>query len=174
MSVDDVKALCTRKGWKTGRSGCFEKGAVPPNKGKKMPFNPNSARTQFKKGQRPSNTKRPGDEYISSKDGYTYLCIPETNPHTGFEHRFVLKHRYLWERENGPIPADHCLKSIDGNKQNCDPANWLCIPRALLPRLSGRWSINYNDAPDELKPILLAAARLQHAARTRRRARSDA
>lgn len=179
VSIDDVKALCTRKGWKTGRTGCFEKGMVPLNKGKRCPEgkggrHPNARRTQFKKGQRPRNTRQPGHEYISAADGYTYLCIAETNPHTGFEHRFVMKHRYLWEQIHGPVPLGHCLKSIDGNRQNTDPDNWICIPRALLPRLSGRWSLAYDDAPPELKPILLATAKLQHAARVKRHGASNA
>lgn len=139
-----------------------------------MPFNPNSARTQFKKGQRPPNTKRPGAEYVSAKDGYTYLCVPERNPHTGFEHRFVMKHRYLWEQVNGPVPAGMCLKSLDGNRSNCDPANWLCIPRSMLPRLSGRWSIPYDSAPDELKPLILATARLQARSKARKKRSSAA
>lgn len=170
VSADSIKAICTRKGWKTGRTGCFVKGQTPVNKGKKMPFHPNSARTRFKKGQRPQNTKKPGDEYVSSKDGYVYLCVPETNPHTGFEHRFVLKHKYLWEQKNGPVPAGHCLKSRDGNRQNTDPSNWMCIPRSMLPRLSGRWTLPYDQAPDELKPLVLAAAQLKHTAKSKRRA----
>lgn len=137
-----------------------------------MPYNAASARTQFKKGNRPQNTKKPGDEYVSAKDGYTYLCIAEQNPHTGFEHRFVMKHLHLWEQENGPVPEGHCLKSRDGNRSNTDPSNWICIPRALLPRLAGRWSIPYDQAPDELKPAVLATARLEHAAREARSNRS--
>lgn len=133
-----------------------------------MPFNAASARTQFKKGQRPKNTKKPGDEYVSAKDGYVYLCVPQTNPHTGFQHRFVLKHRYLWEQLNGPVPEGFCLKSRDGDRQNCDPSNWMCIPRAMLPRLSGRWSLGYDQAAPELKPVVLAVAQLQHGAKQRR------
>lgn len=135
-----------------------------------MPYHPNSARTRFKPGQRPHNTRKPGDEYVCAKDGYVYLCIPETNPHTGFEHRFVLKHKYLWGQANGPIPEGHCLKSRDGNRQNTDPSNWMCIPRSMLPRLSGRWTLPYDQAPDELKPLVLATAKLKHTAKTARRA----
>lgn len=173
--LDHIRALCTRRGWKTGRNGRFVKGQVPANKGKRCPpgkggRHPNARLTQFKPGQRPKNTKKPGDEYVSSKDGYVYLCIPETNPHTGFDHRFVLKHKYLWEQANGPVPEGHCLKSRDGNRQNTDPSNWMCIPRSMLPRLSGRWTLPYDDAPDELKPLVLATAKLKHAAHEKRRA----
>lgn len=130
-----------------------------------MPYNAASARTQFKKGHLPHNTRKPGDEYISSKDGYTYLCVPDTNPHTGFEHRFVLKHKYLWEQANGPVPDGMCLKSVDGNRQNCDPCNWQLIPRSMLPRLSGGWSVGYDQAEPEVRPAIMAVAKLEHRAR---------
>jgi hypothetical protein len=54
---------------------------------------------------------------------------------------------------------------------NTDPANWELIPRALLPRLNGRHTLAYDPAPAELKPALLATAKLEHAARTLRRTR---
>lgn len=174
ISVEDIKALCTRRGWLTGRTGCFAKGSEPHNKGKPCPpgtggRHRNSRKTQFKKGQRPHTTKYPGYEYVDRKDGYVYLCVPETNPHTGFEHRFVLKHKHLWEKLNGPVPEGHCLKSRDGIRTNTDPANWFLIPRAMLPRLSGRWGTNYDTAPAELKPALLAIAKLETKARSIRK-----
>lgn len=114
-------ALCKRNGWSTGRDGRIQKGNVPPNKGKKMPYNANSARTQFKKGQLPRNTKFLGHERLS-KDGYVEISIDQENPHTGFERRYVLKHKYLWEKENGPVPSGMCLKSVDGSRSNTDPS----------------------------------------------------
>jgi hypothetical protein len=168
VSLDHIKALCTRRGWSTGRTGCFEKGAVPANKGKKMPFNAASARTQFKKGQRPHNTKEAGAEYVSASDGYVYISVNETNPHTGFERRFVMKHKFLWEQLHGPIPEGMCLKSIDGNRQNSDPSNWQLISRSMLPRLSGgphRRHMNYDEAPAELRPTIMAIAKLEQTAR---------
>jgi hypothetical protein len=167
VSVDALKALCLRKGWRTGRTGGFEPGHVPDNKGKKMPFNPGSARTQFKPGQTPANAKPLGHERVDAKDGYVYLLVAETNPHTGAGRRYVFKHRHLWEQVNGPVPAGHRLKSLDGNRQNTDPSNWIAIPHGMAPRLSGRWHVGYDAAPDELKPVILAVARLDHAARLR-------
>lgn len=166
MTHDNLKALCTRKGWKTGRSGCYIPGTVPANKGRKMPFNPNSARTQFKQGGVPANTKYLGHEYIP-KDGYIRISVAETNPHTGFERRYAMKHRHLWEQVNGPLQPGMCLKSLDGNRQNADPANWQAIPRALLPRLAGRHTLGYDAAEPELRPVILAAARLHHRVRER-------
>jgi len=165
LTVDNIKSLCTRRGWKTGRTGCFAKGSVPANKGKKMPFNPASARTQFKKGQVPRNAKPVGHERIDNKQGYVWILVAERNPHTGYDRRFVFKHRHLWEQVNGPLPDDHVLKCLDGNKLNCDPSNWEAVPRAILPRLAGKWSVPYDSAPDELKPAIMAVAKLQHAVR---------
>ena len=77
----------------------------------------------------------------------------------------INKHRYLWEQLNGPVPEGHVLKCLDGNKLDTDPSNWVAIPRALLPRLNGRWSsLKYDDAPEELKPTLMLMAKIKHAA----------
>jgi hypothetical protein len=163
-------ALCKRKGWVTGRDGRIQKGNVPSNKGKKMPYNPNSARTQFKKGQLPLNTKFLGHERVS-KDGYIEISIDQENPHTGFERRYVLKHKHLWENENGPVPTGMCLKCLDGNRLNTDPSNWTLIRRALLPFMNGHRGPNYDSAAPEVKPAVLTLAKLRHARFSRARGR---
>lgn len=164
VSKAALTALCKRKGWRTGRTGCFEKGMVPANKGKKMPFDPNSAATRFRPGHLPANYRGPGHESVR-RDGYIWLIVAETNPYTGAATRPVQKHRWLWEKVNGPIPDGHVLKCLDGDRLNTDPANWEAIPRALMPRLAGRWRMPYDDAPAELKPTLLVIAKVEHAAR---------
>lgn len=161
VSLQNFTALCKRKGWLTGRTGQFNPGQEPANKGKKMPYNANSARTRFQKGQRPHNTKGPGHEMLCPKDGYIYMIVAERNPHTGAETRRVLKHKWLWEQTHGPVPDGMCLKCLDGDRTNTDPANWELISRALLPRLDGRFGRGYEAAPDELKPTLLATAKLE-------------
>lgn len=164
VSLANFKALCTRRGWKTGRTGCFVKGQPAPNKGKTMPFHENSARTRFQKGQRRGRAnhlyKPIGTERIS-KDGYLERKIHDGLP---LQSRWRAVHLIRWEEVNGPIPEGHCLKSVDGDRLNTDPANWMAIPRALLPRLNGRWSLGYDEAEPELKPYVLAVARLRQAA----------
>ena len=162
-----IKALCKRKGWMTGRTGCFSAGQTPHNKGKPFPAardHPNCRKTQFKKGQEPHNTNFLGHERVS-KDGYVEVSIEQTNPHTGYHRRYVLKHRHEWERANGPVPEGHALKCLDGDKTNCAPANWEAVPRALLPRLAGgnryKRHLAFDDAEPEIKPIILATAKLR-------------
>lgn len=171
VSAHNLHALRKRNGWRTGRTGCFEKGQEPHNLGKSMPFNPRSAATQFKKGHRPHNTNYLGHERVS-KDGYVEISIDERNPHTGFERRYVLKHRWLWEKANGPVPSGMALKCL-GERTNTDPSNWVLVPRAILPRLAGgrrKQHVAYDEAPDELKPAILAVAKLDHLARKKQEA----
>lgn len=168
VSQANLTALCKRRGWLTGRTGRFAKGMVPANKGKKMPYNDNSARTQFKSGNRSGMAERLykpiGTERLS-KDGYWERKIHDGMP---LQSRWRAVHLVRWEELNGPVPEGHCLKCIDGDRANTDPLNWMAIPRALLPRLNGRWGgLNYDNAEPELRPYLLAAAKLKQAARDR-------
>jgi len=169
ISLQNINALCKRNGWLTGRTGCFEKGQSPFNKGKKCPEgvggrHPNARKTQFKTGQEPHNTHYLGHER-ETVDGYIEVSVNQVNPHTGYGRTYVAKHRYEWEKANGPIPEGFALKCLDGNKHNCSPDNWEAIPRAVLARLNGgRWrkTLSYDDAPQDLKPTVMAVAKLKH------------
>ena len=164
VTADHIKALAARRRWKTGRTGCFQKGNVPANKGKKMPFNANSAATQFKKGQlrgRAREVFKPIGTERWSKEGYLERKINNDLP---FQARWRAVHLINWEAVNGPLPKGMCLKSLDGNKSNHAIENWIAIPRRMLPLLNGRHRMAYDDAPAELKPLLLSIARLQSGA----------
>jgi hypothetical protein len=175
VSASNLHALRKRKGWKTGRTGCFEEGHVPHNKGKLCPEgtggrHPNSRRTQFRKGGEPHNTKFLGHERVS-KDGYLEISIADTNPHTEFCRRYVLKHKYVWEQANGQLPEGMALKCLDGNRLNTDPSNWELVPRAVLPRLNGgrfKNRIAYDQAHPDVKPVVMAIAKLEQRASERR------
>lgn len=176
----NLHALRKRMGWRTGRTGHFTKGQVSHNMGKRCPEgvggrHPNARKTQFKKGDRPHSYRGPGHESIDPKDGYVIVIVAERNPHTGAETRPVHKHRYLWERANGPVPEGQCLKCLDGDKTNTDPSNWALISRGVLPRLNGGRATRvmaYDSAPAELKPTLLAMAKVEHLAKELRRGKA--
>jgi hypothetical protein len=169
VSQQNFNALCKRNGWLTGRTGRFEKGIVPANKGKRCApgkggRHRNAQATQFRKGNLPHNTKYLGHERIS-KDGYVEISIDEPNPHTNFERRYVLKHRWLWEQQNGPIPEGHFLKCRDGNRQNCDPSNWECLSRSVQFYLQPHRGHDYEHADEAVKPSIIAVAKLKDAVR---------
>ena len=168
VSLSALNGLCKRKGWLTGRTGRIPRGNVPHYKGKRMPVNPKSVATQFKAGQRPQTAKDVGHESVD-RYGYVMICVSESNPWTGASTRMVHKHRWLWEGQHGPVPKDHALKCLDGNRRNTDPANWQAVPRAILPRLNGRFGRNYDAAAPDVKPVILATALLEHAARVLRK-----
>lgn len=164
-----IKALCKRNRWLTGRTGQFAPGQEPANKGRRMPYHPNSAATRFRKGQRCGMANRKykpiGTERIT-RDGYVERKIHDGMP---LQSRWRAVHLINWEARHGPLPEGHALKCLDGDKSNTDPSNWEAVPRALLPRLAGRWARSYDDAPSELKPTILTIAKLAHAVRQKRK-----
>ena len=107
-----------------GRKCCFKKGHMPFNKGKKMTpeIYEIASRTFFKKGNIPANHKPIGSERIT-KDG----CIEVKTKESG---RWERKHRVVWEKENGPIPAGCNIQFKDGNPQNIDITNLYMISRS--------------------------------------------
>lgn len=169
MTKEKLHSLRKRLRIKTGRTGRFEKGHVPHSKGKKRPYNANSARTEFKKGHRPHNYRGPGHRSIGD-DGYVWIVVDQPNPWTGAKTWRVHEHRWRWEQVNGPVPEGMALKCLDGDKLNTDPGNWEAVPRGLLPRLNGKSGRNYDEAPAELKPTIMAVAKLEHRAREKLRA----
>jgi hypothetical protein len=185
ISLQNFNALCKRNGWLTGRTGCFAKGQEPPNKGKPCPpgtggRHPNARKTQFQRGERQGVAVRLykpiGTERIS-KDGYLERKIHDGMP---LQSRWRAVHLVEWEAKNGPLPAGYALKCLDGDRRNVDPSNWEAIPRGVLARLNGgrfRKTLSYDDAANELKPIVMAAAKLKHwvgELQRRRQARTSA
>lgn len=174
VSFANLKALCTRKGWLTGRTGRIEKGTVSHNKGKPMSpeIRAKCAPTMFQKGNRTGRAnhiyKPIGTERIS-KDGYLERKVHDGLP---MQSRWRAVHLINWEALHGPIPDGMCLKSRDGNRQNTDPANWELLDRALLPVLNGGgWGkLSYDEAEPEVKPALMALAKLRIAGRAIRKA----
>lgn len=170
VSLVNLISLCKRRGWLTGRDGRYEKGRVPENKGRKMPYNENSARTRFQKGTingRARERYKPIGTERRSKEGYVERKVHDGLPR---QSRWRFVHLIRWEAANGPLSAGMVLKCLDGDRTNTDPANWTPLPRALLPRLNGRHGRNYDTAPAELKPTIMAVVKLEHRARERSRA----
>ena len=162
VTLAHINSLCKRRGWKTGRTGCFPKGNVPVNKGRKGYIAPGCEKGWFRKGERrgvANKLYKPiGTERIV-KGGYLSRKVNDDMP---LQKRWKMVHVINWGAQNGPIPAGHALKCLDGNKMNTAPENWELMPRSMLPRLAGgRRGLNYDRAPAELRPALMATAKLE-------------
>lgn len=171
VTLGCLNALCKRKGWMTGRTGCFTKGAAPHNKGKPHPTRGRAATTQFKKGERRGVAvklyKPIGTERLC-KDGYLERKIHDGLP---LQSRWRAVHLIEWEAVNGLMPNGMCLKALDGDRSNTEPSNWVLVPRALLPALNGgrhKRRPSYDGAAPEMKPALLTLAKVEHRARVLR------
>jgi hypothetical protein len=99
-----------------GKNYQFKKGNVPYNYGQKMTtiIYEKLQKTMFKKGQKPHNTRKEGEE-SKSTDGYTYVKIADND--------WRLKHRVVYENVNGPVPENHVVIFKDNNLQNFDINN---------------------------------------------------
>lgn len=166
VSLTNFTALCKRKGFLTGRTGQFELGQVSHNKGRKGLHYPGSEKGWFRKGERRGMAtklyKPIGTERVS-KDGYLERKVNDDLP---LQSRWRAVHLIRWEEAHGPIPEGHALKCLDGDRTNTDPANWEAVPRGLLPRLNGIYGRGYDQAPAEIKPTIMAIAKLEHRVRS--------
>ena len=117
-----VKGYMANHKINNGLTGRFKKGNVPFNKGQKGVCAKGCERTWFKRGNLPHNTKPIGYERIT-KDGYIEVKVKMRPSNPDCNDNFVLKHRLVWERANGPIPKGCKIIFLDGDKQNFDIKN---------------------------------------------------
>lgn len=108
--------------------GRYKKGAVPLNKGKKMPPGWGGAgiKTRFKKGQKPRNTKYNGAICTRIMKGRFQKWIRIKN------NKWEELNRYNYRKHIGPIPTGMNVSYKDGDPLNCEPANLFLITRQDL------------------------------------------
>lgn len=157
-----------------GATHRFTTGHVPANKGLRRPgwTAGRMSDTQFKKGELTGSARRNwkpiGSERMHVGYRWTKVTDIQGAPWTV---NWRAMHILQWEAIHGPVPKGMALKSLDGNRLNTDPANWELVPRGLLPRLNGGRlrRLGYDEAPAELKPTIMAVAKLEHAVHARTR-----
>jgi len=165
LTVGQIKGALKNRKITSGRTGQFEKGHKSWNSGTKGQGLTGPNPGSFKKGNVPHNhtplwTERKG------KDGYIEMSVPERNPYTGFPTRYKHKHVWLWEQENGPKPKGTAVIFKDGNNRNFDRGNLMLVTRAELLAMNLH---GYKDQPAELKPSVLALAKVEARAGIRTR-----
>jgi hypothetical protein len=157
---------------RAARKHQFKKGHAPANKGLRRPgwFAGRMRETQFKKGVRSGKAAQHFMPVGTTRiiEGYQYTKISDV-PNVPYTVNWKPTHVLQWEAAHGrPVPPKHALKCLDGNRLNLDPANWACIHRSVLCRLN-KSGLDYDHAPAELRPTILALAKTRAALGARRR-----
>jgi hypothetical protein len=145
-----LKAWYGRHKFNSGVTGCFPKGNVPANKGKKGISYEGMKATQFKKGSKSANWVPIGTERIN-RDGYTEVKIADGKLNKNWK----AKHIFVWETANGPVPEGHVVIFGDGNHCNLDLSNLLLVSRKQLVRLNQNHLIQ-NDTELTKTGIIIA------------------
>lgn len=125
LSVGQIKAYLKNNKISTGRSGRFQKGDTPANKGThRGGWEP----TQFRKGNVPANHKPVGAESIKNigARGCRYVHVKVAEPN-----KWRMKHVLVWEKHNGPVPKGKVIIFLDGNQLNTDIENLRVISRGI-------------------------------------------
>ncbi|WP_312428338.1 HNH endonuclease signature motif containing protein [Lacrimispora sp.] len=130
IGANQIRAYLKNHKILTGRTGFFEKGHVPANKGTHTGgWEP----TQFKKGNTPANHKPVGTESVrcNYKKGQKYLYVKVAEPN-----RWRMKHILVWEKHHGPVPKGKIIIFLDGNVLNTDIDNLMMIDRSVHARMN--------------------------------------
>lgn len=141
-----------RRGGEVGKAYRFRPGQPPPNNGLRRPgwFSGRMRETQFKKGSRSGASAAHHVPIGSTRlvEGYVMLKVADV-PNVPYTVNWKLLHALNWERANGrPLPADHCLRFRDRNRQNCELGNLELITR--------RENMRRNSLHNYPKPIVRA------------------
>lgn len=162
ITISQVNGYIGNHGLNTGKTGRFEKGQIPLNKGKKM--SPEQyemcSKTMFKKGNIPENHRPVGSQRIT-RDGYLEIKIAEPN-------KWALKHRYLWEKKYGEIPPGHVLIFRDNDKTNVELENLILISQSENMILNSQ---GLHSATGEVKEAAVAYAKLANTTVRRKKKR---
>lgn len=138
ISVGQVDSYIGNHHLNTGRTGRFQKGNEPYNKGKKGACAAGCEKTWFRTGHIPANYRPVGSERVSA-DGYIEVKVADPN-------KWKPKHRIVWESVNGKIPEGYILIFRDNDKTNTDIDNLLPVRRGTHAVLNHTGLCEYTGA----------------------------
>ena len=137
FTKEQIHGYYSRNHLKSGLTGCFEKGHVPDNKGKKWDefMSPegqaNSRKTQYKPGHIPHNGGAPVGTIRLRHD---HKDRPGSKPYywekTEEPNVWRLKHQLVWEEHNGPIPAGCIVRFANGDTLDYRIDNLFLVTKA--------------------------------------------
>ncbi len=140
-----IKTFVHNRGIVSGRTGFFEKGNVPHNKGRKgWQAGGNSSKTRFKKGIRPHTWVPVGSERFS-KEGIRQRKVTDTGPS---RRDWKSVHSLLWEEHYGPVPKGHIVVFRNGDRADIRIDNLELITREENMRRN-----TIHNLPEELADV---------------------
>lgn len=134
ITKQQIKSFRRNNHLNSGLTGRFEKGHIPLNKGKKWDDymskekQENCRKTTFKKGNKPSNASKIGEEhmrYCGKPNDQGYLCVKVCDGKGN--KNWIPKQRVIYEQEKGKIPPGHKVIFADGNRFNFDIDNLVLV-----------------------------------------------
>lgn len=152
ISLGQIKGRISRYKLSTGRTGRYQKGNVPYNKGIKGIYHKGCEKGWFKKGNRPANYRSVGSERINV-DGYIEVKVADPNI-------WKAKHIVVWESVHGKIPKGYIITFRDNNRTNVDIGNLLLVKRSTHAVLNQTGLCKYSG---EFKETAINIAKLKQA-----------
>lgn len=124
-----IKSWCISRGLKCGNDGRFYKGNISWQTGLsteeyKFHFTEESYKKSIA-GIKDIRRHQIGDTVIRHNEPYIVISV---KPNVRWDKRIQQKGRYVWEQAYGPIPKNHNIIQLDGDKFNCDLDNLYCVP----------------------------------------------
>lgn len=130
VSIGQIKSYMGNHKIVTGKTGRFEKGHIPANKGTHIGgWEP----TQFKKGRISENHKPVGTISVrhNRKRGQKYVYVKVAEPN-----KWRPLHVVEWEKHNGPVPEGKIVIFLDGDVLNTQIENLTLVSRSVHARLN--------------------------------------
>lgn len=149
------------------KPGCFRKGQPSWNKGLSYQPGGRIKESQFRPGQKPSNTAAIGAE-TEDKDGYLKRKISDDAPSGMSRKNWKFVHVIRWEEYHGaPVPTGHVIRFRNGNKRDFSEANLVLVSMAENAVLNKFFAM--AEPPEGGFEVLLNLARIQLAIGKRKR-----
>ena len=144
----------------SGLTGRFEKGYIPPNKGRKGYVAPGSEKGWFQKGNTPWDTA-PVGTIVTKTDGYLWKKIDDKpGP---WRQNWKQLHLLIWEDAHGSVPEGCMVIFKDGDRTNTLLGNLMLVTmaeNAVMNRCGLRFDIpEYTETGHLIAKIKIASKR---------------
>ena len=149
----------------SGLTGRFEKGNIPPNKGRKGYVAPGAEKGWFQKGSTPWDTV-PVGTIVTKTDGYLWKKIDD-KPGVWLQNWKQL-HLLIWEETRGPVPEGSMVIFKDGDRKNCAPEN-LALVSLAENAVMNNCGLRFENAAHTETGILIAKIKIAAGKRKKRR-----